>query len=40
MARLSERVANRRRDFAYKTARSIVNRYEGIFVEDLRIQNM
>jgi putative transposase len=40
VARLSEGVANQRRDFAYKTARSIVNRYERIFVEDLKIQNM
>jgi putative transposase len=40
IARLSERVANRRRDFSYKTARSIVNRYERIFVEDLKIANM
>jgi putative transposase len=40
VARLSERVANQRRDFAYKTARVIVNRYESIFVEDLEIQNM
>ncbi len=40
IARLSERVANQRRDFAYKTARSIVNKYEMIFVEDLKIQNM
>ena len=40
VARLSEGVANQRRDFAYKTARSIVNRYERIFVEDLNLQNM
>ena len=35
-----ERVANQRRDFAYKTARSIVNRYEKVVVEDLKISNM
>ena len=35
-----ERVSNQRRDFAYKTARSIVNRYEMIVVEDLKIDNM
>ncbi len=35
-----ERVANQRSDFAYKTARSIVNRYEKIVVEDLKIGNM
>jgi putative transposase len=40
VARLHERVANQRRDYAYKTARSIVNRYERIYLEDLRIQNM
>jgi putative transposase len=35
-----EKVSNQRRDFAYKTARSIVDRYERIYVEDLKIQNM
>ena len=35
-----ERVASQRRDFAYKTARSIVNRYEKVVVEDLKIDNM
>jgi putative transposase len=35
-----ERVANRRRDFVYKTARGIVNRYEMIVVEDLKIDSM
>lgn len=40
LARVEERIANRRRDFAFKTARSIVNRYELICVEDLRIDNM
>ena len=35
-----ERVANQRRDFAYKTARGIVNRYERVVVEDLKIGNM
>jgi putative transposase len=40
IARLSERVANQRRDFAYKTARMIVNRYERIILEDLKICNM
>ena len=33
-------MANQRRDYAYKTARSIVDRYEMIYVEDLKIQNM
>jgi len=40
VASACERVANRRRDYAYKTARSIVNRYERVYVEDLRVQNM
>jgi len=40
LASMCERVANRRRDFAYKTARSIVNRYERVYVEDLKIANM
>ncbi len=35
-----ERVANQRRDFAYKIARSIVNRYEEIVVENLKIDNL
>jgi putative transposase len=35
-----ERVSNQRRDFAYKAARSIVNRYERIVVEDLKIEYM
>jgi putative transposase len=35
-----ERVANQRRDFAYKTARSIVNKYEKVVVEDLKIEYM
>jgi putative transposase len=40
MARLSERVANQRKDFVFKTARSIVNKYERIYVEDLKITNL
>ena len=35
-----EKVANQRWDFAYKTARSIVNRYVRVYVEDLKIANM
>jgi IS605 OrfB family transposase len=35
-----EKVANQRRDYAYKTARMIVNRYERVYVEDLKITNM
>jgi putative transposase len=40
LARVEERTANKRRDFAYKTARSIVNRYVRVYVEDLKIANM
>jgi putative transposase len=40
VASACERVANQRRDFAYKTARSIVNRYERVYVEDLKVQSM
>jgi putative transposase len=40
VASVCERVANQRRDYAYKTARSIVNRYERVYVEDLKVQNM
>ena len=35
-----KKVSNQRRDFAYKTARSIVNKYEKVVVEDLKIDNM
>ncbi|MCJ7609806.1 IS200/IS605 family accessory protein TnpB-related protein [Candidatus Bathyarchaeota archaeon] len=34
------KAANQRMDFAYKTARSIVNKYERIYVEDLKITNL
>jgi putative transposase len=40
VASVCEKVANQRRDYAYKTARSIVNRYERVYVEDLKIANM
>jgi len=40
VASVCERVANQRRDFAYKTARMIVNRYERVYVEDLNVQSM
>ncbi len=40
LGRVYEKATNRRRDFAYKVARSIVNRYEIVVVEDLRIDNM
>ena len=37
---MCEKVANQRRDYAYKTARMIVNRYERVYVEHLKIANM
>ena len=40
LAKVEVRIANRKRGFAYKITRGIVNRYEGIDVEDLRIGNM
>jgi putative transposase len=40
VASVCEKVANQRRDYAYKTARMIVNRYERVYVEDLKVQNM
>lgn len=40
VASACEQVANRRRDFAYKAARSIVDGYERVYVEDLKIANM
>jgi putative transposase len=40
VASACERFANRRRDYACKTARSIVDRYERVYVEDLKIANM
>jgi putative transposase len=35
-----EKVADQRRDYAFKTARSIVDRYERVYVEDLNVQGM
>jgi putative transposase len=40
VASVCEKVANQRRDYACKTARSIVNRYERVYVEDLNVQGM
>jgi putative transposase len=40
VASACERVANRRRDYAYKTARSIVDRYDKVYLEDFRVANM
>jgi putative transposase len=35
-----EKVTDQRKDLSFKTARSIVNRYERVYVEDLKIVNM
>jgi putative transposase len=40
LASACERVADRRRDFAYKTARMIVDRYVRVYVENLNVQGM
>jgi len=40
LARQHERVANARRDHAHKIARKLVERYERIAIEDLRVPNM
>jgi putative transposase len=40
LARQHARVANARRDYAHKVARTIVNRYDTIALEDLRVRNM
>ena len=37
---IHERVANRRRDFAHKAARELVNRYQLIVFEDLSVKDM
>jgi putative transposase len=40
VASVCEKVASQRRDYAYKTARMIVDRFERVYVEDLKIKNM
>lgn len=40
LAKAHLRVANQRRDMAHKVARSLVNRYQTIAIEDLNIQGM
>ena len=40
VAKLYKHVANQRKDFQHKKSREIVNRYDAIGVEDLRISNM
>jgi putative transposase len=40
VARLHEKIMNRRTDFLHKTSRAITNTFETVYVEDLRIRNM
>ncbi len=40
VARLHERIGNQRRDFLHKESRIIVNSYETVYAEDLKISNM
>jgi putative transposase len=40
VARVHERIANRRRDFAHKASRKLVDRYSFLAVEDLSINRM
>jgi putative transposase len=39
-ARIHEHIANQRKDYLHKTARSYVNQYDNIFIEDLAPANM
>jgi putative transposase len=40
VAKLHEKIENRRNDFLHKASRKIANTYETMYVEDLRISNM
>jgi putative transposase len=40
LAKVEEKIANQRRDFTYKTARMIINKYDAVYVEDLHMNNM
>lgn len=40
VARIHEKIANRRKDFAYKTAHTLTQTYDLLVFEDLSIQNM
>jgi len=40
VARLYERILNRRNDFLHKASRKIADTYETVYVEDLKIRNM
>jgi hypothetical protein len=37
LAKVEEKIANQRRDFTYKTARMIINKYDAVYVEDLPV---
>lgn len=40
VARLHEKIQNQRRDFLHKASRMIADKYETVYVEDLKIQNL
>jgi putative transposase len=40
VARVHKKIKNQRKDFAHKTSRNLVDTYDRIVFEDLRIQNM
>ena len=40
VARLHEKIGNRRTDFMHKASRKIADKYETVYVEDLKINNM
>ncbi len=40
VARLHERVENRRCDFLHKASRAVENSYDTVYIEDLKIRNM
>jgi putative transposase len=40
VARMHERIQNQRRDFLHKASRKIADKYETVYVEDLKIMNM
>jgi len=40
LARIHQKIKNQRNDFLHKTSRYYVDKYDTIFVEDLKVQNM
>jgi len=40
VAELHRRVVNQRRDFAHKVSRRLVDQYDALYTEDLRLTNM